>query len=403
MHTERVSFKHKCVFFLGAGFSADAGIPAQKKLLQTYLSNYDTNKERREMILDFLADVYRFNYTKPRSIEDKKDRNIYPNLEDVFSLLDNAIVNSEYIGKFDPSELTNIRKHFVSGIMNTINQSVNDYRYIKEFAQLLTDKRIDSDVNDPFSIITTNWDIILLNRFREYHDTIIEKYSEGKSLSEISQSKNIDRKKIALIDYCIYTHALRDYENHVPSFKIKCMGYKNIKLLNLHGSPIWLICQKCKKIFSPPTYDKDKRYEKDALPVINNDQVPCPLCNKPKRTMFPILIMPTYLKIIQNVHLLDVWQNAAMELQEAGNIYFIGYSLPEADYLIRYLFVSNIKKTAKIFVSTQEDSVSKTKNNYRKLFGSRIRKKSLLVGDGREVVNGLCDQIKDGEIKCFQS
>jgi len=403
MHTERVSFKHKCVFFLGAGFSADAGIPAQKKLLQTYLSNYDTNKERREMILDFLADVYRFNYTKPRSIEDKKDRNIYPNLEDVFSLLDNAIVNSEYIGKFDPSELTNIRKHFVSGIMNTINQSVNDYRYIKEFAQLLTDKRIDSDVNDPFSIITTNWDIILLNRFREYHDTIIEKYSEGKSLSEISQSKNIDRKKIALIDYCIYTHALRDYENHIPSFKIKCMGYKNIKLLNLHGSPIWLICQKCKKIFSPPTYDKDKRYEKDALPVINNDQVPCPLCNKPKRTMFPILIMPTYLKIIQNVHLLDVWQNAAMELQEAGNIYFIGYSLPEADYLIRYLFVSNIKKTAKIFVSTQEDSVSKTKNNYRKLFGSRIRKKSLLVGDGREVVNGLCDQIKDGEIKCFQS
>jgi hypothetical protein len=258
MHTERVSFKHKCVFFLGAGFSADAGIPAQKKLLQTYLSNYDTNKERREMILDFLADVYRFNYTKPRSIEDEKDRNIYPNLEDVFSLLDNAIVNSEYIGKFDPSELTNIRKHFVSGIMNTINQSVNDYRYIKEFAQLLTDKRIDSDVNDPFSIITTNWDIILLNRFREYHDTIIEKYSEGKSLSEISQSKNIDRKKIALIDYCIYTHALRDYENHIPSFKIKCMGYKNIKLLNLHGSPIWLICQKCKKIFSPPTYDKDK-------------------------------------------------------------------------------------------------------------------------------------------------
>lgn len=110
--------------FLGAGFSADAGVPIQKKLLPTYLSNADNDEERKQKILDFLRKVYCFNYIEAESNEDGKDnKRIYPNLEDVFSLLDNAIANSEYIMEYDPFELITIKKHFVSGIMNTINQS----------------------------------------------------------------------------------------------------------------------------------------------------------------------------------------------------------------------------------------------------------------------------------------
>lgn len=404
-------YEHKCVFFLGAGFSKDAGVPLQSELLPTYLFNQDNDEGGKKEILGFLKEVFSFDYTRPTSIGDNGGQNIYPTLEDVFSLLDNAIMDNEYIGDFDPSELVDIKNHFVSGIASTIDQSIEDpidCSYIGKFARLLTDQRIESDADDPFSIITTNWDIVLLNKFRQYHDMIIrgiiKEHSDVKSLSEISKSNKIDRRKIALLDYCIYNHTLRDDKNHIPSFKIKSMGYKNIKLLNLHGCPTWLICQKCKRIFSHPTYDKHGRYMKDALPYMDGKPAPCPICKThDKNTLLPILIMPTYLKVIQNVHLLDVWQNSAVELQEADSIFFIGYSLPEADYLIRHLSVSNIRKDAEIFVSSMRDSVPQTLKNYKKLFGSQIKEKNLLVGSGKEVVECICKQIENGEIKCFQS
>ena len=433
MHHEKMKNNNKCVFFLGAGFSADANIPVQKDLLKKYLQYHDDFPKRRELIDSFLEEVFSFKY---QSLINNRHNIHYPNLEDIFSLLDNAIINNEFIMDIPPDKLIEIRKSFTPGIIKIIDQSSSNAEYIRNFAQFLTDSRLNSDISDPFSIITTNWDIVLLNRFREYHDKIIEKYSGKKPLSEISQSKDIDRKKIALIDYCIYTHALRDYKNHIPSFKIKCMGYKNIKLLNLHGSPIWLICQKCKKIFSPPTYDKDKRYEKDALPVIENKPGRCPACKEstenfekspktfeysPKAykewngkkgrskdsTLYPILIMPTYFKIIQNVHLLDIWQNAAMELQEAKYVVFIGYSLPEADYLIRKLLLTNIQKDAEIYFSLHRrnhDSlkITQTELNYRKLFGNRISDENIIIGNSTDILSNIQQRILDGKINCFQ-
>lgn len=399
MDAERVKSKHKCVFFLGAGFSRDAGVPLQKELLPMFLSNPHSDQKRKERVLKFLSEVFSFTYTK--LMGDNYDDNIYSNLEDVFSLLDTAIGEHSYLGKFCPSDLRDIREEFVAAILGVIDRSVRDANYIKRFAEVLSNQRIESDSDDPFSIITTNWDIVLLNAFRQYHDRIIKDYLEKNSLSNIREVIYTDRKTIALLDYCIYTEPLRDAEDHIPSVKIKCMGYKNIKLLNLHGSPIWLICQKCKKIFGPPAYSRLGLYKKDALPAINGSPSTCPLCAESEYTLRPILIMPTYRKIIENVHLSAVWQNAAIELQEADRLFFVGYSLPEADYLIRYLLVSNIKRNAKIFVSALDNDVAETKQNYEKLFGSRIQEVRLLVGSGKMVVEDLCNRIEEGKIECF--
>lgn len=389
--------KSKCVFFLGAGFSANAGIPTQKHLLPEYLK-----KGGKKQIFDFLSDVYSFD-CHPNS-----DINIYPKLEEIFSTIDTAIINNEYLKTYSPDTLHDtlgeVRENLVLGILDLIDKSKKNSDYIDNFAKVLTNFRFNSENDDPFAIITTNWDIVLLNAFRKYHNELIKNLFGSNNAQNLMGIKEDDRKKIALLDYCLYTHPLRvrDKKNHIPSLKIKAMGYKNIKLLYLHGSPTWLYCKKCKKIYSDPSYNKE--YDKKAL---NYNVKRCPQCKV--KTLSPILIMPTYYKIIQNVHLLDVWQNAAMELQEATTVFFIGYSLPEADYLIRNLLVSNINDGANIYISSRSGSDSDTKkkncpetvNNYRQLFGRRIKDDNIRKGTGKEVIMDICKKIKDGNFEGF--
>jgi len=149
--------KLKCVFFLGAGFSKDAGIPLQQELLPEYLKRGD---KQIPDTLDFLLKIFSFKYKKPNSLEG--DANIYPNLEDIFSAIDTAIINDEYLANFSPNDLKNFKEDLVLGILRLINESRGNDNYIKDFSKELTDYRLKTENNDPFAIITTNWDIVLL-------------------------------------------------------------------------------------------------------------------------------------------------------------------------------------------------------------------------------------------------
>lgn len=394
--------KPKWVFFLGAGFSADAGIPLQRELLPKFLFE-EENQEQIKEILRFLSKIFSFKYEKPNSLKD--DVNIYPNLEDIFSAMDTAIINDEYLKTYRPDKLRKIREKLVCGIIDLIDKSKRNSDYIGKFAKVLTDFRLKSENDDPFAIITTNWDIVLLNKFKNYHDELVAKCLSKRGVHNFKQLKEKDRKKLALLDYCLYTHSLENenIENHVPSLKIKARGFKNIKLLYLHGSPTWLYCKKCKKIFSPPSYGSI------STKIVLDETKVCPKClTSPTcpTTLSHVLIMPTYYKIIQNVHLLDVWQNAAMELQEATSIFFIGYRLPESDYLIRNLLVSNLNKAANIHISGRSESDSDTKkngldtvDNYKQIFGDRI--KNVDTGTGKDVIEGICKRIKEGTFEGF--
>jgi hypothetical protein len=395
------SSESKSVFFLGAGFTRDAGVPLQRQLLPGYLLLAGSNG--RKAILKFLSDVYSFKYREPRSLNENDDLNTYPILEDVFSVLDNAVMNQEFLKDYSYHDLEVIREELVFGIMNLIDRSVENFDYVDRFAKALTDWRLGSDADDPFSIITTNWDIVLLNSLTVYHDSIIKKSLREAHASNLSDLESEIRKKLAIVDYCLYAHPLRDEKNHIPSLKIKPMGYRNVKYLFLHGSPTLLYCRKCRRIFTHPTYSKIRRPTRPSKKKLMRRRN-CPVCTAPVRsstsrktipTLSHMLIMPTYYKTIQNVHLLDVWQNAAMELQEANEVYFIGYSLPEADYLIRNLLVSNIRNTSKIYL---QDYCGRSGKNYRQLFGNQIKRKNIQEGSGRDYVDELTDRIEEGEI-----
>jgi hypothetical protein len=60
----------------------------------------------------------------------------------------------------------------------------------------------------------------------------------------------------------------------------------------------------------------------------------CLYCKSPTA---PIVIPPTFFKVMDNFHLQSVWREAEEALLQAKQLVFCGYSLPDADMHVKYL------------------------------------------------------------------
>ncbi|MCY1456218.1 hypothetical protein D9M71_734200 [compost metagenome] len=83
--------------------------------------------------------------------------------------------------------------------------------------------------------------------------------------------------------------------------------------------------------------------------------------------------MPTYLKNLSNPQYRIIWQNAGIEISEADEIVFIGYSLPYADFEMRQLLSRMTRKDARIHVVDYLPSENRAelKAHWSKFFGKR--------------------------------
>ena len=88
----------------------------------------------------------------------------------------------------------------------------------------------------------------------------------------------------------------------------------------------------------------------------------CPQCfdfnstRTPVPSLEPYLVTPTYVKVFNNPHIQTIWHNAYVELAEASEIIFLGYSMPESDYHFRTLLRRAINRKAAITVVLTEKS-----------------------------------------------
>jgi hypothetical protein len=106
-------------------------------------------------------------------------------------------------------------------------------------------------------------------------------------------------------------------------------------LYKLHGSLNWLYCPQCDRIdvteglkgvlyaFHPPEHNPDLDYRT------------CPVC---EARYEPVIVTPTFLKTYGNPFLEKIWRAAEDRLQHADRVVFAGYSLPDADMILRSMF-----------------------------------------------------------------
>lgn len=355
---------NKIVYIIGAGASAAVKLPMQSSILNKIFSItkndlpeniYSNNnssifnipeesqpntltlqfkefqKSRRELALFILNNFSRYEADENTADEIlyEKVSNINISLEDLFTIFDKASFNKEYILSYSSSSLSTQYKHLCDCIIFIIelySQKSNSDLY-KRISEYFVDRRLATNIDDdPFSIITLNWDTLLDNNL---FVACNNKLSTGKKI---------------LPDYCFYNY---DVDGNIPCTKLKAKGYHNIKLLKLHGSINWLLCKNCGRILT--SFKEDIAfYNIDP----GSSKYSCSTCCSIGREsdLKSVLITPTFIKDFNNLHLKNIWFNASIELSEASEVVFIGYSLPDADYEFRYLLKRSLRKDAKVTV-----------------------------------------------------
>ena len=107
-----------------------------------------------------------------------------------------------------------------------------------------------------------------------------------------------------------------------------------VDLLKLHGSLNWLYCPRCMRIFVA-AFGFSVRYLADLNDPETEEERMCFCGYQPLEV---VIIAPSSTQEIANLHLRSIWLNAYKALEAADHIVICGYSLPAEDLAIRSLF-----------------------------------------------------------------
>lgn len=327
-------------FIFGAGASKAEGAPTTKDLLPSTINEFP-NDDQIYRVKKFLSDVFYIDFNS---------NNIkYPSFEDVLNLIDASIIEQRDLSKeYDFRKLEDLRDAFIYSIAKIIQKSLEhiDGNIHRNFIRKIFTSNERNQLNTSF--INLNYDILLDNALIPL------------------LNRNID------IDYCIDFRNSDFYENLPPNINDRTTQqwhkpriHNAMYLLKPHGSLNWLYCPNCQTIKITPK-------EKGALKIFTEYTT----CENDGSRQRPVVVAPTWHKNYSNPHMSAIWLKAGQILRQAKEVIFIGYSLPEADHRLRYLFKKNIwrqnvNNVPKIHVVTGSEN-SESIKRYQTLFGPEI-------------------------------
>jgi hypothetical protein len=197
-----------------------------------------------------------------------------------------------------------------------------------------------------------------------------------------------------IIDTALMDYSQRyDPEGRFPDYccDIQTEFYRSAKdrcgtLLKLHGSLNWLYCKTCHRLEIGAS--ESRRFIRILSKLLGQPRAvilekfytpqgsPCQTCGSVLR---PLLIAPSHLKDYRNPHLAHVWYHAEKVLRQADRAVFIGYSLPDDDVEVVYLFKRCLAhlKPRQITVVEYDQKLPPVNSHavgrrYRTLFGDDI-------------------------------
>ena len=349
----------KSVFILGAGFSKNENAPLQAELIREIfkIRTKDLSPDYRKVFTRYRNDFKAF-LSDTFFIDESHFKDL--SLEDIYTPIDRCMIDNLAFRNIPPRDLMELRQKINGLVIIMLDYKLHLERskdsHIEKFTDFLIELRARYRKEDPFAILSTNWDMLLDDSFR----------------------RKIPPKE-GIIDYCCNPSAYDPKEEIIPGLSAIEMNMYNVKLLKLHGSMNWLQCRRCQRLYV--TF-----FEKIAIDEYVNKPV-CRECEHNFRNeltpdggtfLNSLLIMPTLLKDLNNFQLKLIWQNAGIELSEASKIVFMGYSFPMADFELRQLLARNVRHNSSIeVVLSKEDKpndsnfLSSVENRYRIFFGKR--------------------------------
>jgi hypothetical protein len=331
----------------GAGATKACGGPLTNEILPAVFQL--RGELEREGYLARLEDFLVGNFHLPP--EPTRRWHHFPPLPLVLSLVDTALDRGDAFAQcWTPSDLRIVREALEYAVFALLDLRLRRIQH--HYARFLG-ALYEADVSG-ITLISLNYDIIPDNE-----------------LARVAHQRGLG----ALPDYgCdIATATYRS----IPKFG---------RLLKLHGSLNWLYCPNCHRLdigVSPSGRGTVKVLDAlyvDELDLNKNYGChgnPCEECGTYVR---PVLITPTHVKDYRNPHVARVWYEAARALREAERAVFVGYSMPDDDVEVIYLFKRGLAHLEPANITVVEYAPNgpaaldrhPVGQRYRALFGDRI-------------------------------
>ena len=294
------------VIFLGAGASKADNAPLQADLLREYFQTPRSSDRYRTAMDAELGNFFKGFYDIDTATVTKDTS--FPTFEEVLGMLELALARDENFRvsgeTWDRRRIQECREHVVFLICTVLAEK----------------------------LAARSWP------GRNYHRELI-----GRLIVTTGTTCFISLNYDLLIDNAISNRGrIPDYgttfANQIPQTGGAVPLYK------LHGSLNWLRCPLCNSL----THTGDVK----GASFPPTSRTPCRAVQCKGETV-PIVIPPTFFKVMSDYHLQQVWHAAERALVQAERILFCGYSLPDADMHIRYLLKRaeiNRGETPEVFI-----------------------------------------------------
>ncbi len=320
------------VFVLGAGASYGDGVPLQRDIVPMLLDGSMPHLERSVMgrqVKEFIEANF---YVDAENGE-------FPKLEAVFGFLDFFIAQRESLNaRYSYEEIVLIKENLIKIIHYIVDERSNRKSpYYHRFWAAV--ERYNRNV----SIITLNYDTLLEQAF--------EPLFPGTGY----------------IDYCVHLMnyekqlSLREFQFWInPREPVHAKPGKNpvpFKIIKLHGSLNWKYCNCCNQALLT-TWDRSIDLDSGSFvgytqPEQKAYDYMCPLDG----TEFQTLILPpSYVKILNNPVISQLFSEASREIRATRRIVFVGYSLSDGDVHIKALFKKHLRPDVELVAVNPKSS-----------------------------------------------
>lgn len=326
------------VYFLGAGATrADfPSVPLGDDLLHAVLCAGSVDP----VLVSFLTDVF-----AQESLDPEGARDVRPRLDDVFTLIDAYVAGrAPSPAGYSPERLHEVRHRLIASIGITLGTALGDGhgQSARRFAEALSRR--------PSIVISTNYDIVMDNALFT-RDSV----NYGLAIRHQLYKGGVRPGQV-----------VRSYESHTSSLiPDHTIPHDRIPLLKLHGSLNWLYCPRCDEL--------DVTLQKKGAVTILADpgagRCTMSSCTSRYET---ILVGPSLEQRYENRVLKETWAYAEQALQDAHTLVIIGYSLPEADYLIRAMLARHFSRRSEkmhvVDIRADKTRDQELEKRYRRLF-----------------------------------
>ena len=273
----------KCVYVVGAGFSAALGYPLTTDLLYRLWDRLDEN------LRDPLEKVIQFHHPNFST----KNFASFPNIEAIMSemLVNAQLFNAsrQYTGNFKESDLLRLQRDFLLSIsdwFHEISQNhISPAPWLSQFKNRVYEENA--------AIISFNWDLEL--------------------------------------DRLLFTRGING-QNYGLDFP-PCASNGPI-LLKPHGSLNWFEAKNIQNLKKKKLVEIHSTRGANSVYAFSRFRAPI---SKKGNTYLPLIVPPVYLKGFKEPIFTTLWQRCTSVLSTARTIVFIGYSMPMADLHAQFI------------------------------------------------------------------